>query len=99
MLIKNVFISQQTLIFIILFVTSTIDLSQSEFFTALSDMNELEKVEEVLLTNLKSYVNTLEVKINLLKRYFNFVINADVNDIPRDILNNINFRAKLDFCF
>lgn len=66
MFLKNILISLQ---YVILLVFSTFDLCQSEFFTALADMNELEKVEEVQLTNLKSYVNILEFKLNLLKRF------------------------------
>lgn len=55
----------QTLIMLV----STKHFVCSEFFTATADMSELERVEEVLVSNLKSYVLTLESKLNLLKRY------------------------------
>lgn len=54
---------------LILILISTINFVCSEFFTATADMSELERVEEVLVSNLKSYVSTLESKLKLLKRY------------------------------
>lgn len=54
---------------LILILISTINFVCSEFFTATADMSELERVEEVLVSNLKSYVSTLESKLKLLKKY------------------------------
>lgn len=43
--------------------------ANAEMYTALSDMEELLETEAVLITNLESYVDAYEEKINFLRRY------------------------------
>lgn len=42
--------------------------TNAEMFTALSEMEELLETEAVLITNLESYIEAYEEKINFLRR-------------------------------
>lgn len=58
------------IIYLILFKLSCVCLTTAdEIFTAMTDMAQLLKVEDVLITNLKTFITDQESKLNSIQKY------------------------------